>query len=85
MIKSAAKNAKESKPKKAKKAEENGNSDMEVDTKSVTQAAKLASPTHCQQMGDCTDITQNADLGTTVHMTPHRKWIHDLEPCRVPV
>ena len=48
VIKSAAEDAKKSKPKKAKKAEENGNSDMEADIKSVTQTAKLASPTCCQ-------------------------------------
>ena len=85
VIKSAVENAKKSKLKKAKKAEEDDDSDMEADTESIAQAAKLASPPHRRRIGECTDTMWNADSGTTTHMTPHRKWIRDMEPCRVPV
>ena len=85
VIKSALENAKRNKPKRAKKAEEDGDSDAEADTESIAQAAKLASPPCHQRIGECTDTLWNADLGATAHMTPHRKWIRDMEPCRVPV
>ena len=32
-----------------------------------------------------TDTAWNIDTGATSHMTPHREWIRDFSPCRIPV
>lgn len=88
VIKSAVENAKKTKPKKekkAKKADDNDDTDDEAETASMAQMAKLASPPHHRQIGDCADKTWTADSGATVHMTPHREWIRNMEPCKVPV
>lgn len=88
VIKSAVENAKKTKPKKekkAKKADDNDDTDDEAETASMAQMAKLASPPHHRQIGDCADKTWTADSGATAHMTPHREWIRNMEPCKVPV
>ena len=89
VVKSALENAKNTKPKKEKKAKKaddgDDDTDEEAETPSMVQAAKLASPPRHRRVGACTDTTCTADLGATTHMTPHKEWIRDMEPCRVPV
>lgn len=55
------------------------------EAKTVAQAATLASSPCHRRTRSCTDFTWNADSGATAHMTPHREWIQNMEPCRVPV
>ena len=63
-------------------AADNGNesSDSTEEAVSIAQAAKLASFPHRQHTSTSTDTTWNTDSGATAHMTPHREWIHDMEP-----
>ena len=88
VVKGALEGAKSNKPKKtkdAKKAKDDDSTNTGSDAEGATQAAKLASPPCHQNSRSCTDLTWNADSGATAHMTPHREWIRNMEPCRVPV
>ena len=88
VVRAAVEGAQKVKPKKEKKAkrvQDDNDTNTESETKTVSQAAKVASPPHCQHTGDCTDTSWNADSGATAHMTPHQKWIHNMKPCKVPV
>ena len=90
VIKSVLKDAKKGvykREKKAKKAEddEKDDEDARSEAASLAHVVKLASPPCHQQAGTHTDTSWNADSGATAHMTPHKEWINDMEPCRVPV
>ena len=90
MIKSALKDAKKGvykREKKVKKAEDDEKDDegARSEAASLAHVAKLASLPRHRQAGIHTDTSWNADSGATAHMTPHKEWIRDMEPYRVPV
>lgn len=45
----------------------------------------IASPPRTRPPSSKADYMWNADSGATSHMTPHREWIRDMIPCRIPV
>lgn len=77
--------------KKAKKAniakakEESDESESDEEKVMMASVKHIASTPCYRQKHLDADQTWNADSGATSHMTPHRQWIRDMEPCQVPV
>lgn len=51
----------------------------------IAKTAHLACPPPKRLQNQKADIIWNADSGATSHMTPHKKWIRNMKPCKIPI
>ena len=77
---------KEHKAKKEKGKNKANKADSEAANQSVTEFAGNASALSADDSPDShADNDWNADTGATSHMTPHRHWIRNYTPLRIPI
>ncbi|KAG8959896.1 hypothetical protein FRC05_007218 [Tulasnella sp. 425] len=51
----------------------------------VAGVNKIASPPIRRSPSESANTFWNVDSGATSHMTPHKEWIRNMKPCRIPI